>query len=100
MRTLSKPRRAALLARMAGTLVFALGIGSLAYDALRKKASLAWIMGDAAPRAAVLATYAQTWGRLGLELDHAINDAVSLSGSVHLATNGRDPTVAISAGTL
>lgn len=30
MRTLSKPRRAALLARMAGTLVFALGIGSLA----------------------------------------------------------------------
>ena len=42
--------------------------------------------------------YAQTWGRLGLELDHAITDAVSLSGSVHLATNGRDPTVAFSAG--
>lgn len=43
-------------------------------------------------------TYGQTWGRLGLELDHKINDAVALSGSVHLATNGRDPTVAISAG--
>ncbi len=43
-------------------------------------------------------TYGQTWGRLGLELDHAINDAVALSGSVHLATNGRDPTVAVSAG--
>lgn len=42
--------------------------------------------------------YAQTWGRLGLELDHAITDAVSLSSSVHLATNGRDPTVAFSAG--
>ncbi|WP_160194643.1 autotransporter domain-containing protein [Devosia riboflavina] len=43
-------------------------------------------------------TYGQTWGRLGLELDHRVNDAVSLSTSVHLATNGRDPTVAISAG--
>lgn len=43
-------------------------------------------------------TYGQTWGRLGLELDHKISDAVALSGSVHLATNGRDPTVAISAG--
>jgi probable HAF family extracellular repeat protein len=43
-------------------------------------------------------SYAQTWGRVGLELDHAINDAVALSGSVHLASNGRDPTVAISAG--
>lgn len=43
-------------------------------------------------------TYAQTWGRLGLELDHKVNDAVSLSTSVHLATNGRDPTVAVSAG--
>jgi probable HAF family extracellular repeat protein len=43
-------------------------------------------------------TYGQTWGRLGLELDHRINDAVALSGSVHLATNGRDPSVAVSAG--
>lgn len=42
--------------------------------------------------------YAQTWGRLGIELDHAITDAVSVSSSVHLATNGRDPTVAFSAG--
>ncbi|WP_156385659.1 autotransporter domain-containing protein [Devosia sp. Root685] len=43
-------------------------------------------------------TYGQTWGRLGLELDHRINDAVALSTSLHLATNGRDPTVAVSAG--
>lgn len=43
-------------------------------------------------------TYGQTWGRLGLEVDHKINDAVALSGSVHLATNGRDPTVALSGG--
>ncbi|WP_449395161.1 autotransporter domain-containing protein [Devosia riboflavina] len=43
-------------------------------------------------------TYGQTWGRLGLELDHKVNDAVALSGSVHLATNGRDPSVAVSAG--
>lgn len=43
-------------------------------------------------------TYGQTWGRLGLEIDHKINDAVSLSGSVHLASNGRDPTVALSGG--
>ena len=43
-------------------------------------------------------TYGQTWGRLGLELDHKVNDAVSLSTALHLASNGRDPSVAISAG--
>ncbi len=49
-------------------------IGSLAIDALRRKASLAWIMDDASARAAVLATYAQTWG-LGLEaLETALAD--------------------------
>ena len=41
----------------------ATAIGSLAIDALRRKASLAWIMDDASARAAVLATYAQTWGQ-------------------------------------
>jgi probable HAF family extracellular repeat protein len=43
-------------------------------------------------------TYASTWVRTGLELDHAITDAVALSASVHLATSGRDPTVALSGG--
>lgn len=43
-------------------------------------------------------TYGQTWGRLGLELDHKINDTVALSTSLHLATNGRDPSAAVSAG--
>jgi uncharacterized protein with beta-barrel porin domain len=43
-------------------------------------------------------TYGQTWGRLGLELDHKLSEQVSVSGSVHLASNGRDPSVAVSAG--
>jgi probable HAF family extracellular repeat protein len=43
-------------------------------------------------------TYGQTWARLGAELDHEINDALAVSASVHLATNGRDPSVAGSIG--
>ncbi|NMA98004.1 MAG: autotransporter outer membrane beta-barrel domain-containing protein [Phyllobacteriaceae bacterium] len=43
-------------------------------------------------------SYGQTWARVGAELDHAINDSLSLSTSVHLATNGRDPSVSLSAG--
>jgi probable HAF family extracellular repeat protein len=41
---------------------------------------------------------AQTWIRAGAELDHAIDENLAVSGSVHLASNGRDPSVAISAG--
>lgn len=43
-------------------------------------------------------SYGQTWLRAGLELDHKINDQLSLSGSVHAASYGRDPSVAVSAG--
>jgi probable HAF family extracellular repeat protein len=43
-------------------------------------------------------TYAQTWIRAGAELDHKITDSVSLSTSVHLATAGRDPSIAGSVG--
>jgi probable HAF family extracellular repeat protein len=42
--------------------------------------------------------YGQTWVRGGLELDHKITEGVALSGSVHLASNGRDPSLALSAG--
>ncbi len=49
-----------------------LAIGSLAYDALRKKASNAWIMADADPRAGVLTTYARTWGKGIAALDEAL----------------------------
>ncbi|WP_333823523.1 RsmB/NOP family class I SAM-dependent RNA methyltransferase [Pinisolibacter sp.] len=48
-------------------------IGSLVFDALRKKASAAWIMGEATSRAAVLVTYAQTWGRGLPALDEALS---------------------------
>ena len=49
-------------------------IGSLAIDALRKKASLARLMADPSPRAAVLATFARLWGQ-GLEaLETALAD--------------------------
>ncbi|MBJ3783500.1 autotransporter domain-containing protein [Devosia sediminis] len=39
-----------------------------------------------------------TWLRVGAELDHKINESLSLSGSVHFATAGRDPSVAGSIG--
>jgi probable HAF family extracellular repeat protein len=39
-----------------------------------------------------------TWVRAGAELDHKINDHLSLSGSVHLASSGRDPSLAASLG--
>ena len=42
--------------------------------------------------------YAQTWARVGAELDHRVNENLSLSASTHLATNGRDPSLAFSAG--
>lgn len=49
-------------------------IGSLAIDALRRKASLAHLMGDPSPRAAVLATFAILWGQ-GIEaLEAALAD--------------------------
>lgn len=38
------------------------------------------------------------WVRAGAELDHKINDHLSLSGSVHLASSGRDPSLAASLG--
>lgn len=42
--------------------------------------------------------YGATWLRAGLELDHQISDTIALSGSVHAATNGRDPSVSGSVG--
>lgn len=47
-------------------------IASLVFDALRRKASAAWIMGEANPRAAVLVTFAETWGRGLAALDTAL----------------------------
>ncbi len=38
-------------------------IGNIVYDALRWRSSSAWIMGEEAPRAVVLATVARHWGR-------------------------------------
>ena len=43
-------------------------------------------------------TYSQTWARAGLELDHKVTDNLSLSASTHLATSGRDPSIAMSVG--
>jgi len=43
-------------------------------------------------------TYGQTWARVGAELDHKVNENLSLSASTHLASNGRDPNLAVSAG--
>jgi 16S rRNA (cytosine967-C5)-methyltransferase len=41
-------------------------IGNLAYDALRWRASTAWVMGEESPRALVLGTVARRWG-LGVD---------------------------------
>lgn len=38
-------------------------IGNLVHDALRRRNSLAHVMGDSSPRALVLAAYAMVWGR-------------------------------------
>ncbi|MHA6297439.1 autotransporter domain-containing protein [Devosia sp. CAU 1758] len=43
-------------------------------------------------------SYSQTWARVGAELDHSLNDNLSLSTSIHLASNGRDPSITASAG--
>lgn len=43
-------------------------------------------------------TRSATWLRAGLELDHQIADNFALSGSVHAATNGRDPSISGSVG--
>jgi probable HAF family extracellular repeat protein len=43
-------------------------------------------------------SYAQTWARVGMELDHKVNESLSFSASAHLASNGRDPSVAGSLG--
>ena len=43
-------------------------------------------------------TQSATWLRAGLDLDHQIADNVALSGSVHAATNGRDPSISGSVG--
>lgn len=41
---------------------------------------------------------AQTWARVGAEIDHALSSNVSLSASTHLASYGRDPTLTASVG--
>jgi len=43
-------------------------------------------------------SYAHTWARAGVELDHALTSNVSLSASTHLASYGRDPTLTASVG--
>ena len=40
----------------------------------------------------------QTWARVGAELDHAVSEDLAFSTSLHLASNGRDPTIAGSVG--
>lgn len=45
-------------------------------------------------------TYAQTWARVGAELDHKVTENLSLTGSLHLASSGRDPSVAGSLGVM
>jgi 16S rRNA (cytosine967-C5)-methyltransferase len=47
-------------------------IGSLVHDGLRRRASNAWVMDDASSRAAVLATFATTWGAGIAALDAAL----------------------------
>lgn len=42
--------------------------------------------------------HGQGWARVGAELDYQIHDALALSGSLHLASNGRDPSVSGSIG--
>ena len=43
-------------------------------------------------------TQSATWARAGLELDHQVNQATTISASIHAATNGRDPSVSGSVG--
>ncbi len=47
-------------------------IGNLVFDALRRKLSFAWMMGDDSPRALALATYIAGWGQSIDELDAAL----------------------------
>lgn len=49
-------------------------IGNLVYDALRKRASLAWQMGEETPRALVLGTVVFEWGETVSSLKHVFND--------------------------
>jgi 16S rRNA (cytosine967-C5)-methyltransferase len=49
-------------------------IASLAFDALRRKRSIAFLMDDASSRAAVLATWAATWGEGAAALEKALAD--------------------------
>ncbi len=49
-------------------------IGNLVYDTLRRRSSVAHIMDDKSPRAAVFATYALGWGK-GIDgLKSALSD--------------------------
>jgi 16S rRNA (cytosine967-C5)-methyltransferase len=67
-------------------------IGNLVYDTLRRRASLAHLMADESPRAAILATYAIGWGK-GIEslksalTDPHAPDALSEAEEAHLAAN-------------
>ena len=42
--------------------------------------------------------FGSTWARAGLDLDHHLTDTVSISGSLHAATQGQDATVSGSLG--
>jgi 16S rRNA (cytosine967-C5)-methyltransferase len=48
-------------------------IGNIVYDALRWRASNAWVMGEETPRALVLATLARRWGLGAVGIDAAIS---------------------------
>ncbi|MBJ3783504.1 autotransporter domain-containing protein [Devosia sediminis] len=43
-------------------------------------------------------SHGATWARAGLDLDHAISEDLSLSGSVHVASQGQDATISGSLG--
>ncbi|SDU13594.1 RsmB/NOP family class I SAM-dependent RNA methyltransferase [Stappia sp. ES.058] len=49
-------------------------IANLVFDALRKRLSLAHVMGSSSPRALVLATYARSWGHGAAELAQVLEN--------------------------
>jgi len=74
-------------------------IGNLVYDAMRRRASLGFQMGDASPRAAILAAYAIGWQKGVDGLQAALNDphappALSEAEIAHLTAPSLDGAAA------
>ncbi|WP_422038620.1 RsmB/NOP family class I SAM-dependent RNA methyltransferase [Roseibium sp.] len=71
-------------------------IGNLVFDAMRKRASLAAVMKDMSPRAAVLATYVLTWEKglealqEALEQDRHAPDPLTTAETANLTEAGAD----------